>query len=113
MDLNKKSLQAQLDPASDSTVYVGHIHDEASLKVKSFIPDPSTRPRRLARGRATKVQVNLVHIGGLTWKELFHVYFVVYNMSANQWMFLRVCVCVRTRVRPGLSAQLDIHHVEA
>ena len=68
MSLNKDSIAAKADKTSLDTVYVGHIHDEASLRVRSYIADADGK-RTLTRGRASKVQINLVHVGGASWKE--------------------------------------------
>ena len=54
----------------DEPIFLGHLHDEASLRVRSYIPDPNA-PRALARGRASKVQLSLVHVAGMAWKDCF------------------------------------------
>ena len=68
MSLNKERIAAQADRASLDAIYVAHLHDEASLRVRSYIPD-AHGTKILARGRASKVQINLVHVAGASWKE--------------------------------------------
>ncbi len=54
-------------PNCSSHVVIGHIHDEASMRVRSFLPGAlasARNPLRLCRSRSSKVQNNVVTVSG-------------------------------------------------
>ena len=73
-------------------------HLQASLRVRSYSAILCGDDDRLARGRASKVLVNVVHVGGLKWQE--HSFAILCSPSFGFW----ICVCPRRRNCSAQSA---------
>ena len=77
MQLNRSHITGLMKSEGNSTLFLAHIHDEASLRVRSYTPEPAAAGggggQRLARGRSSKVQLNVVHVAGNTWEDCVHI----------------------------------------